>query len=134
MQRAQRGEPHLAGDRLNYAIGRQPRPDDRVDTGWQRIRRWQARDLRWKHLRAATATAATTTTAATSATTTTTTTTATTTATRWHHEGRAQKPIARVAAVDAALEQPVVEGPRLDIVGECKRAGRGAGRVEDLHD
>src|SRR5215831_8320458 len=104
MQRAQGGEPHLAGDRLNHAIGRQPRPDDRVDTGWQRIRRWKARELRWKHLRAAATTTTTTTTtttpttAAPSPTTPASTATAataatappaatTTAATRWHHEG-----------------------------------------------
>ena len=39
MQGAERRHPQLPGDRLNHAVGRDLRPDDRIDARRQRLRR-----------------------------------------------------------------------------------------------
>src|SRR6185437_13166169 len=112
VQRAEHGETHLSGDRLHHAIGRRPRSDDRIDTRRQRVRRrigrehrrnrqgYRRRDRRWRGWSGR----------------------------RWwgccrrdrcwwYLEGRAQKPIARVAAVDATMEQTVLGKPRINRTG-----------------
>src|SRR6476660_6495503 len=98
MQGAERRHPQLPGDRLDHAVGRDLRSDDREDTRRQHLRRrngWQDRrqDRRLRRY--------------------------------WSDdEGRAQEPVAGIVAAGATMEEIIVEGAAAHLASEREGAGR----------
>ena len=110
MQGAERRHPQLPGDRLDHAVGRDLRPDDREDTRRQRLRRRIGRQRSAGQRSAAPA------------------------VDRPDDEGRAEEPVVgTAAAVEAATEETIVEGAAAHLAGEREGAGRRRAAVDRLH-
>ena len=107
MQGAERRHPQLPGDRLNHAVGRDLRPDDRKHARRQRLRRRIDRQGRWQDRGFGR---------------------------YWSDdEGRAQEPIVGTAAAEASTEEKIVEGAAARLAGEREGTGRRRAAVDRLH-
>ena len=106
MQGAEGGHPQLSGDWLNHAVGRDLRPDDRIDARRQRLRRRIGRQDRrsdWRLDR------------------------------RPDDEARAEEPVVGTAAAEATTEEIIIEGAAAHLANERKGPGHRRAAVDRLH-
>ena len=106
MQGAKHRHPQLPGDRLDHAVGRDLRPDDRKDARRQHLRRRLGRQGRRYDRRLDR---------------------------RSDDEGRAEEPVVGTAAAEATPEEIIVEGATAHLASECEGTHRGRAAVGRLH-
>ena len=109
MQVAERRHPQLPRDRLHHAVGRDLRPNDRIEARRQRPRhrRLRRKDWRWLDRRLDWL--------------------------RRDDEGRAEEPIIWTAAAEASTEKKIVEGAAAHLAGEREGTGRRCTVVDYLY-